>query len=226
MQNKVLVGVGVGIVAICLLSVVGYGIWQTNSGSVRHKKTKLSAQDTNSNDSSVLSLDNSQGQQQQQAQTSTLGVSNDKSIGGLQSNVGQQNNSQSSTPNGPETFGQYEKYKENQGAMMADIVAGTGADVKVDTKVAIYYKGYLTNGTLFDQSRLDKPGGKLQPLIFTEGEHKVVIGLEQGIFGMKVGGTRRIIIPPAYGYGANPPQGSGIPANAILIFDIELVATQ
>jgi FKBP-type peptidyl-prolyl cis-trans isomerase len=67
------------------------------------------------------------------------------------------------------------------------------------------------------QSSLD--GG--QPIPF--GLDQVIAGWTQGVPGMKVGGKRRLLIPAALAYGANPPQGSGIPANADLVFDIELV---
>ncbi len=85
------------------------------------------------------------------------------------------------------------------------------------------YKGYLTNNTLFDQSRTDA-SGKVEALSFNLGEHKVIPGLEQGVAGMKVGGKRIIIVPPAVGYGATGKDP--IPPNAVLIFEVELFSVK
>ncbi len=121
------------------------------------------------------------------------------------------------------TFAQYEKYKDSQGALFGDAQVGNGAELTAGHKAAVYYKGWLTNGQLFDQS---KPGsdGKLQAFVFTLGDHKVIPGLEQGLAGMKVGGVRLLIVPPAVGYGATG-QGS-IPPNATLIFQVQLAAVE
>ncbi len=123
---------------------------------------------------------------------------------------------------GPESFGQYEQYKDGKSALFADLVVGTGAEVSASSKVAVYYKGWLTNGQLFDESRTDQTTKQLQPFIFTMGEHNVIPGWEQSIFGMKIGGSRRLVIPPSVGYG---PTGQGsIPGNAVLVFDVQLLA--
>lgn len=125
---------------------------------------------------------------------------------------------------GPETFTQYDQYKDGQTALFGDATVGSGKEVGATTKVAVLYKGWLTNGQLFDQSQTDPSTKQLQPFIFTMGEHKVITGWEQAIFGMKVGGTRRLIIPPAVGYG---PTGQGpIPGNAVLVFDVQLIDAQ
>ena len=95
---------------------------------------------------------------------------------------------------------------------------GTGAEAKTGDLVTVNYTGYLTDGTKFDSS-LDSG----QPFQFTIGKGKVIQGWEQGFAGMKVGGTRKLTIPPELGYGA---QGAGgvIPPNATLVFDVELLA--
>lgn len=129
----------------------------------------------------------------------------------------------SSSAPGPDNFSQYDQYKTSKDALFGDVVVGTGAEATVNKKVAITYKGWLTDGTLFDQSHKDE-SGKLQPLVFTVGAHEVVLGMEQDIIGMKVGGTRRMIIPPSVGYG-DKAQGP-IPANSVLVFDVQLVAVQ
>ena len=131
--------------------------------------------------------------------------------------------SNSSAAPGPESFSQYEKYKTGKEALFGDVQVGSGDEAQVNKKVAITYKGWLTDGTLFDQSHKDD-SGKLQPLVFSVGEHQVILGMEQDIIGMKVGGTRRMIIPPAVGYG-DKAQGP-IPANSVLIFDVQLLAVQ
>jgi len=116
-------------------------------------------------------------------------------------------------------YSSYDQYKTKTEALFRDIQVGTGPEVKVGSKVAINYHGYLTSGKEFDETY-----SRNQPFLFTEGEHKVVLGLEEAAAGMKVGGKRRFIIPPAAGYG---DKGYGpIPGGAVLIFDVELVASQ
>lgn len=153
-----------------------------------------------------------------------LGAKSSGSQGAASSGSG----SSSSAPSGPSpidpsTFGQYEKYKDGSSALFGDVQAGTGAELGMNQKAAVYYKGWLTNGSLFDQSRAGSDG-KVQPFIFTEGAHQVITGWEQGLAGMKVGGTRLIIVPPSVGYG-DTAQGS-IPANSVLVFQVQLLEVQ
>lgn len=98
-----------------------------------------------------------------------------------------------------------------------DIQVGTGDEVKSGDTVTAHYTGAIAaTGQIF-QSSLD--GG--QPIPF--GLDNVIKGWTDGVPGMKVGGKRRLLIPAAMAYGATPPSGSNIPANADLVFDIELV---
>jgi peptidylprolyl isomerase len=99
-----------------------------------------------------------------------------------------------------------------------DVKVGTGAEAKKGDLVTVNYTGYLTDGTKFDSS-LDSG----QPFKFTIGNGEVIAGWDQGFAGMKVGGKRKLTIPPELGYGA---QGAGgvIPPNATLVFDVELLA--
>lgn len=98
-----------------------------------------------------------------------------------------------------------------------DIKEGTGEAVQAGGSVTAHYTGALaSDGTIFQSS---KDMG--QPVPFSLGG--VIKGWQDGVPGMKVGGVRRLIIPADQAYGATPPQGSGIPANAPLVFDIELV---
>jgi FKBP-type peptidyl-prolyl cis-trans isomerase len=98
-----------------------------------------------------------------------------------------------------------------------DVVLGKGAEAKAGDKVSVHYIGTLTNGTEFDSS---KKHGK--PFEFTLGRGMVIKGWDQGVAGMKVGGRRKLTIPPSLGYGARGA-GALIPPNATLQFDIELL---
>lgn len=99
---------------------------------------------------------------------------------------------------------------------MEDTKAGTGAEAQNGKRVTVHYTGTLTNGTKFDSS---KDHG--QPFTLTLGQGQVIQGWEKGLLGMKVGGQRKLTIPPSMGYGA---QAMGpIPANSTLVFEIELL---
>lgn len=101
-----------------------------------------------------------------------------------------------------------------------DTKPGTGAVVKPgDTVTAIYTGAVASSGVIFD-SNADIG----QPAQFSLSQ--VIAGWTDGLPGMKVGGERRLLIPAAAGYGANPPAGSPIPPNADLVFDITLLATK
>jgi FKBP-type peptidyl-prolyl cis-trans isomerase FkpA len=97
-----------------------------------------------------------------------------------------------------------------------DTTVGTGAEVKASDNVTVDYTGAVAaTGVVFQSS---KDSGKQVSF----GLNQVIKGWTNGVPGMKVGGTRRLLIPAAQAYGANPPAGSGIPANADLVFDITL----
>lgn len=100
-----------------------------------------------------------------------------------------------------------------------DTIVGTGEEVKPGATVSVHYTGAVAaTGEVFQSS---KDFGTT-PITFPLSG--VIKGWTDGIPGMKIGGTRRLVIPAAEAYGANPPQGSGIPANADLVFDVELIA--
>jgi FKBP-type peptidyl-prolyl cis-trans isomerase len=97
-----------------------------------------------------------------------------------------------------------------------DLQPGTGTEVKAGDTVTVDYTGAVAaTGKIF-QSSLDTG----QPVTF--GLDQVIEGWKEGMVGMKQDGKRRLLIPAAQAYGANPPSGSGIPANADLVFDITL----
>lgn len=99
---------------------------------------------------------------------------------------------------------------------IVDEKIGTGTEAKTDNTVSVNYLGTLANGQKFDSSY-----DRNQPFEFKIGGGEVIKGWDQGVLGMKVGGKRKLTIPPSLGYGsqANGP----IPANSTLIFEIELL---
>ena len=101
-----------------------------------------------------------------------------------------------------------------------DIVVGQGAEAKNGDAVAAHYLGTLQDGTKFDSSY-----DRGQPFTFLLGKGTVIKGWDEGLLGMKVGGKRKLIIPPNLGYG-NQGAGGVIPPGATLLFDIELVAVE
>lgn len=145
--------------------------------------------------------------------------------GGTTSGSDNTRNSNSSGSNtvDPSTFAQYDKYKTENNALFGEIQPGTGAELTEGKKAAVLYKGWLTDGRLFDMSRAGKDG-KLEPFVFTLGAHQVIPGWEQSLAGMKVGGTRLLIVPPAVGYGAAGQDP--IPPNAVLVFQVQLLEVQ
>jgi FKBP-type peptidyl-prolyl cis-trans isomerase len=106
------------------------------------------------------------------------------------------------------------------GLQIIEVEAGTGAEAQNGQTVSVDYTGWLADGTKFDSS-LDRG----QPITFTLGGGQIIPGFDEGVVGMKVGETRRLIIPPDLAYGA---QGRSpvIPPNAELTFDVQLVDLQ
>ena len=102
-----------------------------------------------------------------------------------------------------------------------DITVGTGAEATPGKTVTVNYTGWLTDGTKFDSS-LD--AGRT-PFSFKLGAGSVIPGWDQGVVGMKVGGKRKLTIPPDLGYGSRGA-GGVIPPNATLVFDVELLGVK
>jgi hypothetical protein len=103
-----------------------------------------------------------------------------------------------------------------EGLEITDIEEGTGAVAEPGDELSVHYTGYLDDGTVFDSSV-----ERGEPFTFTLGEGDVIAGWDLGIEGMKVGGKRRLVIPPELAYG-NADRGS-IPPNSTLTFEVELL---
>jgi len=118
-----------------------------------------------------------------------------------------------------------EKTEAKKGKTMSDVTelkiedmkVGDGDGAMTGNTVSVHYTGWLTNGTKFDSS-LDR--GK--PFSFQLGKGNVIKGWDKGVAGMKVGGKRKLTIPPDLGYGARGA-GSTIPPNSTLVFEVELL---
>ena len=107
------------------------------------------------------------------------------------------------------------------GLLIEDLVVGDGAEAKDYNKVVVNYTGKLEDGSVFDSSL--NPGRS--PFTFTLGAGSVIKGWDQGLKDMKVGGKRKLIIPPELAYGENGA-GSAVPPNATLIFEVELLEVE
>ena len=106
------------------------------------------------------------------------------------------------------------------GLIYEDSTIGDGAEARAGDHVVVHYTGWLTNGSKFDSSK-----DRNDPFSFPLGQRHVISGWDEGVQGMKVGGTRKLTIPPQLGYGARGA-GGVIPPNATLVFEVELLGLQ
>ena len=102
--------------------------------------------------------------------------------------------------------------------IIEEITVGEGDEAQAGQTVSVHYTGWLTDGTKFDSSK-----DRNEPFDFPLGRGYVIQGWDKGVAGMKVGGSRKLTIPPEMGYGARGA-GGVIPPNATLVFEVELLA--
>jgi FKBP-type peptidyl-prolyl cis-trans isomerase FkpA len=105
----------------------------------------------------------------------------------------------------------------SSGLIIEEITVGDGDEATAGQNVTVHYTGWLTDGKKFDSSK-----DRDDPFEFPLGGGRVIKGWDEGVQGMKVGGTRKLTIPPNLGYGARGA-GGVIPPNATLVFEVELL---
>lgn len=240
-NKKVTLVVIAAVVVLATVGGGGYTVWHKHQVSLAAAKlaTDDGAASINGDDTTVAeqqtasaggSGSSASGSGVLSAHSANGAVGSNSNMGQLlpaqhQQSAGSSSSSSSgvSNPFDPTTFEQYEKYKSGNQALFGDAQKGTGDELTEGKKAAVYYRGWLTNGQLFDESRAGSDG-KLQPFVFQMGAHQVIAGWEQALTGMKVGGVRLVVVPPAVGYGAQAQ--ASIPANSVLIFQVQLAAVQ
>ncbi len=108
------------------------------------------------------------------------------------------------------------------GLQYVDLTVGKGDVAKAGDQVSVHYTGWLQNPDGSKGRKFDSSKDRGQPFQFALGQGQVIKGWDEGVQGMKVGGVRELIIPPALGYGQRGA-GGVIPPNATLIFEVELL---
>jgi len=109
------------------------------------------------------------------------------------------------------------QFTTSSGLIIEDVIVGEGGVACAGQSVSVHYTGWLTDGTKFDSSK-----DRNDPFEFDLGGSSVISGWDEGVVGMKIGGTRKLTIPPQLGYGARGA-GGVIPPNATLVFEIDLL---
>jgi len=104
------------------------------------------------------------------------------------------------------------------GLIIEDLIVGDGEIAQAGQQATVHYTGWLIDGSKFDSSH-----DRDEPFEFPLGGRRVIAGWDEGVQGMKIGGKRKLTIPPALGYGARGA-GGVIPPNATLVFEVELIA--
>lgn len=229
-QNKYVVIGGVS-AAVLVLAGGGFAWWQASQDTQDDTKPVASRPDTRRPSTNVIPLTQTGPAAPKtgglkvtpsdpKSSVPQLNGSGQRGVAGATSSGG---GASAASQLNPSTFGQYDKYKDAAGALFGELQVGNGPELAAGRKAAVLYRGWLTNGQLFDQSRTGSDG-RLQPFVFTMGDHQVIPGWEQALAGMKPGGVRLLIVPPAVGYGAT---GQGpIPGGAVLIFQVQLLEVQ
>jgi FKBP-type peptidyl-prolyl cis-trans isomerase FkpA len=105
-----------------------------------------------------------------------------------------------------------------------DLLVGTGTAAETGSLLSVRYTGWIFDRNASDSKGLQFDASAEDPFTFTLGAGQVILGWDQGLVGMRVGGRRRLVIPPSLAYGAS--RNRSIPPNATLVFDVELVEVQ
>jgi FKBP-type peptidyl-prolyl cis-trans isomerase FkpA len=105
----------------------------------------------------------------------------------------------------------------SSGLIIEELSVGDGDEATAGQNVTVHYTGWLTDGTKFDSSK-----DRDEPFAFPLGARRVIAGWDEGVQGMKVGGKRKLTIPPELGYGSRGA-GGVIPPDATLVFEVELL---
>jgi FKBP-type peptidyl-prolyl cis-trans isomerase len=220
-KQIVITSVLISVAILALAGGVGTYLYFRNDTTTLSSTTQSSTTATlNPSDATTIPLGEKTTESSKSGLTVDDGASNSTNLGSGRTNTTTSSNNSGASA---ESFATYEQYKDKNEVFFGDIVEGNGAVAQKDAQLAVTYKGYLTNGQMFDQSRTGA-NGQLEPLLFQLGSGQLIPGFEQGVAGMKAGGSRRVIIPPSLGYGANAQ--NGIPANSVLVFDIQLLTVQ
>lgn len=227
MRNKYL-GIGFVVLSLALVGTGGFFVWDKAHAKSLNSfgaEAGVAAGSASSGTSSTDGLNVGSAGSDSTGQLSTggqnlLGSGNSGSSG---ANASSSSSSSSPQLPDPSTFAQYDKYKDSSSVAFGDVQTGNGTALAAGQTASVYYRGYLTNGTLFDATRSDSSGTP-QAFSFTEGQHQVIAGWEEGLLGMKVGGIRLLIVPPSLGYGAQAQ--SSIPANSVLVFEVQLLSAK
>ena len=114
--------------------------------------------------------------------------------------------------------------KTPSGLVIEDLVVGAGAAAASGQRVSVHYTGWLTDGVITGR-KFDSSKDRGQPFQFSLGKGEVIRGWDEGVAGMKVGGKRKLTIPPGLGYGSRGA-GGVIPPNATLLFEVELLGVK
>lgn len=109
--------------------------------------------------------------------------------------------------------------RTSSGLYYQDMALGSAPTAVPGRLVTVLYRGWLADGTLFDQAQDPR-----DPLEFRLGAGWVIAGWDEGVAGMRVGGVRKLVIPPSLGYGDRP--NGPIPANSVLVFEVELLGVR
>jgi FKBP-type peptidyl-prolyl cis-trans isomerase len=210
LKNKYVLGVLIGLAVFAISAAGGILLLGKDTDKQAALNGATSASDTGDGQPITLSQDTMTGVQ----------IAGNDTAGGGSSSGSSSAASDTAKLLDPTTFAQYDKYKTAQSTQFVDLQKGTGTTITGGSQVAVVYRGWLTNGTLFDQSKTGTDG-KLEAFGFVVGQHQVIPGWESGLEGAKDGGVRLLIIPPALGYGA---AGQGpIPGDSVLVFQVQIV---